>query len=598
MAIEVHCTCGNALTVGAELAGKKVRCKACREVLAIPAVPLDASAEEEAPAGSADAYEVVRADEAPRSCPACGAAAAPGDSACLACGAELGGGAGLLDKVPRQVLLGGVALVLLLVLGGVARAVWLSTRPGTHTRAGLAYLGEGDFAAAKREFQEALSYDREHPGALVGLAELGAQSKDAAVLRTFAPRVLERGLIEDPEEEARLRLAYAWLLIEEKKYVKAHNEAVEARGVEGFAGEAEAVVGMAALAGGHEDDAREALRKAVQAGYRDVRVFAELARLERAAGALDAALRAAEQAVALAEDDASLWLLLADLREEKGDASGLAAALEKAVAADPKNATAHARLSRVRLDAGRAEDALSSAREAAKLAPEDPEALTALGRALLAAGRPGEAAPPLERALSKRQHWETEYLYGRALLEQGEERKGLQAVGKALAARPRDVRLRIDAARVALSAGKPEQAASFLREAVEVAPEDYDVRVLLARSLAQQPLGRRKHDEAIRQHLQTAIDANPRRREAPAALARHHLELLQPEAALAAARKGLKYNDADAELRYLEGTACLALRRWDDAIRAFEACQRLDPGYEDVREKLEEAQEGKFYDRN
>ena len=46
MAIQVICNCGNSLSVGVELAGKKVRCKACEEVLKIPSVPLDESAEE------------------------------------------------------------------------------------------------------------------------------------------------------------------------------------------------------------------------------------------------------------------------------------------------------------------------------------------------------------------------------------------------------------------------------------------------------------------------------------------------------------------------------------------------------------------------
>ena len=108
MAIQVFCQCGASLSVPPAHAGKKVKCKGCGTVLKIPAMPGgDAPPPADKPAAAAPdkpkapdkpaekpqveefvvpEYEEVKAHEKPRVCPACGANAAPGDSACLACG--------------------------------------------------------------------------------------------------------------------------------------------------------------------------------------------------------------------------------------------------------------------------------------------------------------------------------------------------------------------------------------------------------------------------------------------------------------------------------------------------------------------------------
>jgi tetratricopeptide (TPR) repeat protein len=597
MAIQVYCNCGNSLSVGAELAGKKIRCKACGDVLKIPAVPMDESAEEE-PTSGPDDYEVVGAETTSRTCGSCGATAAPNDTACLACGAELaGGGPAILEKVPRQVLLGGVALVLLIVLGVVGKTVWTATRPGAHAQAGLELLNSEDYAGARKEFKAALGYDKEHPASLVGMAMVGVAAKDSALLRKYAPKVLKRGLIEDEGEEVRLRLAYGWQLLEEKKFLKAHNQAVEAESLESAKGEARAIIGLAALAGGKKDDAYAALQAASAARFENPQVFRELAKLHRDAGKIDEARNAGERAVKLAPEDAELWLLLASLRELAGDGQGVADALKKAVEHDPKNAQALARLSEVQLENGDSDAALASAQSAAEIAGEDPLVLVALGRVQLAKGQPGEAMEPLKKALQHKAGWEAEFLLGRAELETGDVARGLKTIGGALSRRPDDVALRLKAARIALSASQGDKAAAFLAPAIKSAPKHYDVRVLMAESLARMALGHQKHDRDIRTHLTEALELDPKRHEAPIALSRHYLELLEPQEALEAAERGLQHNERDKELLYLKGSACIGIRKWDEAIRALEACQRVDPNFEDVKEKLEEAQEGKFYDR-
>lgn len=65
MPIVVRCTCGKALSVKDELAGKRVRCPACKAVLEVP------PAERAAPA---------------RACPGCGKALPPNAVICVECG--------------------------------------------------------------------------------------------------------------------------------------------------------------------------------------------------------------------------------------------------------------------------------------------------------------------------------------------------------------------------------------------------------------------------------------------------------------------------------------------------------------------------------
>src|SRR5438132_7523095 len=113
MAIEVHCDCGNVYSVGPELSGKKLRCKTCNVVLKVPLVPLGDSRETVPPSME---YEVLKEGESTASviCATCGSPGKPGDAVCLSCGAPLGAGApGLLERVPKPVILGAVGAILL-----------------------------------------------------------------------------------------------------------------------------------------------------------------------------------------------------------------------------------------------------------------------------------------------------------------------------------------------------------------------------------------------------------------------------------------------------------------------------------------------------
>ena len=602
MAIEVYCNCGSALSVSPALGGKKVRCKACGDVLQIPTVPMDESAEAPAPAPrketSPSDYEVVSEEVTSVICPGCGATASSEDTACLACGEELSSGAlGSLSKVPRPVLFGGVALVGVLLLGFVGHWVWTATRPGSHASSGLALLNRGDLKEAEREFKLALGYAADHPEATIGLALVGVERTDSGLIRRYAPPAID--LIRDDRERARVRLAYAWLLLEEKDVLRARNQAIDARAEDPTAeGPVHAIIGLAALQAGQAEEALTELEAADQARFEDVRVYRELARLKRDRGMDVEARTAAEKAVKLAPEDAPLWLLLADLRGATGDAAGVEQALARVIELEPKNPGAHRRLSQVHLDAGQLAAALKSAERAAELDPQGQEAQLAVGRILLAQGEPQRARKQLEKAQGLGSSWEAEFLLGKAEALTGDATAGMRRIQGALTKRREDVDLHLEAARIALESGQAAPGAVILERLVADTPKNYDARVLLAEALARREHGRQRHDADIRRHLQAALDLDGKRREAPLALGLHLFESLQPEPAIEVFAQGLEHNPQDMELLYYKGWAAMRARRWDEAIEALEACAARNLGFRDVKVKLQEAKEGRFYDQN
>jgi tetratricopeptide (TPR) repeat protein len=600
MAIEVFCNCGNTLSVGAELAGRKVRCKACDEVLRIPDVPMafsdDGESSDDLPS---DNYDVVDAGTDSRSCGACGAPAGPRDTACLACGAELagGGGPGALSAVPRPVLLGGVGLVLLLVLGGVGKAVWTATRPGAHTDEGLGHMASGDHAAAERAFREALKYDAQHPGARVGLAQIGAADGESRLIKRYVSEVLEEELVSDPLEAARMRLALAWVLLEEKRYVRAQSEAKaaaeEASEVEG---ESLAVTGLAARGAGDDAEALRALEGAQRARFEHPQALRELALLLAEAERYADGRQAAE-AAAKASDDAPAWLLVARLRELDGDDDAAAAALERALNHTPDDAVALGRLATLQLRGGDRAAALASARKAAEAAPDEPAAQVALGRALLANDQAEEAQGPLSKAVKQGAGWEADFLLGKAYLLTEDQRQGVPALQRALRQRSDDAALHLEAGELLLEAGAAQKAVAILGEFVRAQPGNYEGNVLLAKALGRKAHGRQRNDGEIRNHLEAALRIDPSRREAPLELGLHLFERLEPEEAAEAFKRGLNGHPRDKELLYYYGWACIRARKWAEAITTYEELVKIDAGYKDAKAKLDEAHEGQFFDK-
>lgn len=599
MAIQVYCECGNAMSVKPELGGKKVKCKACGVVLRIPEVPLDESAEAPPPKDGAKAepvasdYEVVKEGEAPpKMCPACGANCAPDDTACLACGAELGGeSAGLLAKVPRPVLFAVVGLVGFGLLFLVARSLWTASRPASYTQDGLALLKTGDHEGARRAFESALKYDKDYGAAIVGMVEVGVAAKDDRVLEQYATRALT--ITEDAHQRARLRLAYARARLAAGDYKTARNQAVDAKEENpDLEGVARGIIGLSALMAEQKDEAMAELKFAASRRSDDWRVYKELAVLLREKNELTDARTNIEQAVKLQAEDPALWLMVGDLRHATQDVEGAKQAYLKAVELKEDDAQAHARLARIYHDEGDLPKAETEARRACELAADDIPARVALGRILLAQGQPPAAQEELEKALRLGPSWEAEFLLGRALLEQKDVQSGTRRLQTALDKRPDDLPLHLEAARLSIEAGDGSAAVGCLSRVAAKNETSYDLHLLYARALALQ--GGRA-DRELQEHLRRAMDIDLTRREAPAMLGKFLLDKLESESAIEALTRGLSRNPQDKEMLFLKGRACIRAKRWDEAIEALRTLQSLDRAYPEVDDWLKRAEQGKFF---
>jgi tetratricopeptide (TPR) repeat protein len=602
MAIQVYCNCGNPLIVPSELGGHKVKCKICQTVLKIPEQPpgVEPSENEAEQLAQSGEYEVVGEDAIQLSCPSCGALAAPEDSACLSCGADLGGGGrggkkfklpSFKGGVPKSALIGVGALVVLAAVGFGVFKVYETTRPGSLTSSGFGLLADQDYDGARAAFQEALTYDPQYHQALVGMSEVAVAQDRAGEIRKFVPVALKG--MDDSRRRAPLRLALARTFLEDEKYRDAYNQAVEAKNDDPNLLGVEDVRGLAMLNLDQKDEAYEVLKAAARARSQDHRVYHALAKLQREHEEWAAAESSAEQAVGLIEDDPDLWLLLSELREQLRDSEGAAAALDKVVELQPENASAHSRLSELHLASGDYDEALASAMKAEELDRNNMETAIAVGRILLAQGNAAEAQTQLRRAMKLGKSWKGEFLLGEALVMGGDAPNAMRRFQAALDQRPEDMPLHMKAARLALDAGLGADAVRWAKLVVGNEKENYDAHLLYARSLALQ--NRKQHDALIVAELETAIGLDPKKSQAALELGRHYLESLRPAEAIVAFDKGLLGTPSEKELLYWKGRACIRDKKWEDAVTTLERLKRLSPNYKDVDVWLRRAEEGRFY---
>jgi tetratricopeptide (TPR) repeat protein len=429
-------------------------------------------------------------------------------------------------------------------------------------------------------------------------------SKKGGLITRFVKQVLRKDLVTDDSQRGLMRLALARLLLEENNPKDASSQATSAlEDDDSLAGEAYAIIGLAAADDGSADEAIEALEKSQAAHHKSTRLFRTLAKLYRDRKDYPKARAAAERAVDGDKENSTLWLEVAALRRLAGDTDAVAPALLQAIRFDETNAHAYSRLARVYLDQGKTDEAVKTAEKASSIAPDDVSVLVSLGRALLANDHPSESLKPLKKARKNakpksKSAWESAFYLGSALIQVDKRDEGMRMISEALRGQP-DPALHLKAAAIALNeAESPNKAATILSKLIKSEPDNYEARVLMAEALAQRAHGRSKYDTGIRKHLNAAIKLNDTRRDAPMALGKHEFESLRPTKAIEAFDLGLRGNRRDKDLLFYKGWACIRAGRWDDAISALQLCLQVAPNFEDAKAKLEEAQEGKFYQRD
>lgn len=530
-------------------------------------------------------------------CPECGADNAAEAEACLACGADVSAAGGPLSKIPTPVILGLVAVILIVVLGVLAKSLYEKSRPSSHTQAGYAALEAKDYGAAQREFKEALGYDRKYEQAIIGLARVGAEGEVPALIGTYAKDALAR--LEKSSLRAKLHVAYAWHLLEQGNAAEANNQAIEALDDDPEVSGADALRGLSALQLNppSEEDALLYLKKAAGKESGRVDVYRSLAKLLLARDDYEAGTQIARQGLKLEAQDGELWLTLARLRNGLKDLKGEGEALRKALEVDDKNASVHSLLSHVLLQLEDPAGALIHARKSAEIAPEDPEAQLALGRILLVNGKPLNARQALEKAQRLRSDsWEIDYLLGKAQAQTDDANRGVRAMIKALTGREKDhPELVEETAELGVAKGSRD-ATNFLQAQVK-SSDSYALHFLYGKSLTSDR-GAKSKEREIKTHLERCVRIDPRRKEAPLLLGNFYREIGKIDEALAAWELGLKYHDQDAELLRAKGEVCLGAQRWDEAIAAFELLIKVVPDDRAARDKLKQAQQGKFFGKD
>jgi len=535
-------------------------------------------------------------------CSECGAENAPDAQACLACGADVEARSGPLAKIPPTALLGGAALILLIVLGVLARTLYTKSRPSSHTQTGLNYLDAGDHDQAKAEFKAALKYDGRYEQAIIGMARVAAATDDAALIGKFAKPAI--AALDKGPLRAQIRVAYAWKLLAEEKASEANNEAIDALEDDDAVKGADALRGLSALQMNppQEEDALLYLKKAVGHESKRAPVYSELSKLLLKREDFEAGESVTLKGLDLAEGDAELWLLLASHRRGRDDAKGVRTALQSALKIDADRADVHSRMSRVCLELKDPGAALKHARLAAKIAPEDSDAQLALGRILLSNGKPLNARTALEKAQrlrkgSDKDSWEVDYLLGKSQSLTKEASKGVRAMIKALKGREQERQdLVEETARLGVKSGSRE-ATTFLRDMVKRFPDSYELNFLYAKIQVGNRGGKGKEKE-IKRLLTRCLKLDPSRKDAPFLLGNFYLGLEKTSEAIAAWDRALSHHEKDSELLRAKGKAALSAELWDPAIDAFERLLKVLPSDNEAKAGLKQAQDGKFFSGN
>jgi tetratricopeptide (TPR) repeat protein len=531
-------------------------------------------------------------------CPECGTDNPQGASACMACGGELSSASGPLGKIPTPVLVGGVVLVLLLFVGGGVKSLYTKSRPGSHTRAGMALLESGDFKEAGTEFKAALSYDKSYVPAIVGLAKVGVATKDQKLISRYAKDAIKKS--EAGPTRAEMRVAYAWVLLEGGGAREALNQAIDALEDDGSVEGINAIRGLAALAidPPQKEDAVTFLKKAAARKSERFQVYEKLAELLLERDEFEAGRDAARAAVKLDEESVAMWLVLGKHLEGLEDWKGYRQALQKVLKLEPQNALAHSRLSEVFLREESMEKALEHAQAAAKHDPENFEARLAVGRILLAYGRPHNARKELEKAIKLHDTWEAGYLLGKSELLTDKGGSSLRRIRDALKKAPsaESLPLWIEISEIALKKKLARDLKTDLETLIKAHGSNYDLRLLAARTYVADDPHRSK--KLVLKHLQRAVQLDSSRREASVVLGKFHEKVGDLEAAIEAWNLGLKNDPRDKDLLYLKGCAATKAKLWKQAVSAFKQLKEIDERYKDVKVKLEEAQNGLFYSKN
>jgi tetratricopeptide (TPR) repeat protein len=315
--------------------------------------------------------------------------------------------------------------------------------------------------------------------------------------------------------------------------------------------------------------------------------YGDLAKAYYAFGLYDHAVPCLENAARLEPGSFAWPYLLGRTRWQRGEADAARASLERALEIRPHSLPALFFLAEVHRAGGRLDDARGAYGRALAADPRSAAAHYGLGQLAFLQGDSHRAIDHFEEALERqprgmgRVHYQLAVAYRqvghaeKARLHLEQRGEGAPAPGTDILMQEiADLRPRSAARRgaVALRAGYAGQAVGPLREAVEAAPEDPDLRLQLGAAL----IAAGRPEEAV-SHLHEGLKLRP----ADPRL-HHHLGLARSAAgrdteALVSLRRAVELHPEYAEAQLDLGQVLRRLGRHEEAGKPLEAAVRLHP---------------------
>jgi len=440
-------------------------------------------------------------------------------------------------------------------------------------RIGACLRQTGDLEGARTRLSEALALDNDHHWTLSELAEaeralgdfvaarehyhqaLAAKPDDHWCRGHLAQMECEAGNIDTAIELYREILTSApktvWAMVElaqiltERDPVESQRLAQAALVEDGTYPWAHAQLGALARRAGRADEARDHLRRGLEASPDATWILHELADVCRQMGRSEEAHTHLERARNIDPYDATSYGYIADLLRHEGKTAAAVANLEKSVELDPEYTWAWRELAELRALAGKHEDADTAYRKAIELEPD--EAINDGLKAFLlrCANKRDAAMPWLERAVER----SNDYLWGwREIID------------------------------LHLVRGRPIEAEAAARRGLVALPESAPLLGLLAESLRRQG----RHDDALGP-VSGALDKAPEVPQLHALKAEILAEQGEHEAALPHARKAVSL-DPSAEYKALLAQVLVAAGHLEEGAELTKhlmtATQPLLPAFE------------------
>ena len=370
--------------------------------------------------------------------------------------------------------------------------------PALRYSLGRALRDLGRIGEARQEFQQALSLNSGHLGALRELAGIAIADQDAGLALEYAERALA---VAPQDPSVRLVRTAAWAL--QQRYSEVQTELSRLARQFPTLSEVPIQMGLLELDQGRLDGAESRFRELYKPGARDIRALKGLVAVHQAREQNEFALELVEQELLrqpeskyllelcstaaelagqpqraiealskLAErPDAPIetTLRLAGLHQRHGSIEKAASLLEQAQMEAPENALIPALLGSLHEDSGDADGAIASYRNSVKLDPANATVLNNLAYALTEKGADLEEALSLANLAVRQRPGDPSCVdtLGFVYLKQGQLNSALQSFEGAIAKAPNNQRFRLHLGMALLANGDRRRAHKELRLALE-----------------------------------------------------------------------------------------------------------------------------------